>query len=155
MTGDKTSQSQDECISMQFCTSQKISWMFITERLPYFGSLWESCVNLRANVSCQESSWPSKNTWPYQLAQVEAPCLNSCPLTGNDDGYDALTPGHFEFQIYRSSTRGFVSSCYTPMAGAYIGMQRWPVDYLAYLRRYAKWHNPSPNISVGDIVVLK
>ena len=33
-------------------------------------------------------------------------------------------------------------------------MSRYSVDYLASLRRYARWHKPSPNLSVGDVVVL-
>ena len=32
--------------------------------------------------------------------------------------------------------------------------QRWSVDYLSSLRNYAKWHQASPNLSIGDIVVV-
>ena len=32
--------------------------------------------------------------------------------------------------------------------------QRWSTDYLTSLRRYAKWHRPARNLSVGDVVVL-
>ena len=32
--------------------------------------------------------------------------------------------------------------------------QRWSQEYLASLRRYAKWHKRVKNISVGDIVVM-
>ena len=32
--------------------------------------------------------------------------------------------------------------------------QRWVTDYLASLRKDAKWHKPIRNLSVGDIIVL-
>ena len=32
--------------------------------------------------------------------------------------------------------------------------QRWSADYLGSLRKYAKWHQTSPNLSVGDIIMV-
>ena len=83
----------------QFCTSQRIEWKLIPERSPYFGGLWESCVrnlkyHLKRVVSQVKLTFEKYST---VLAQVEA-CLNSHPLVAlscDDDGLEALTPGHF------------------------------------------------------------
>ena len=83
----------------QFCTSQRIDWKFIPERSPHFGGLWESCVksmkyHLKRVTSEVKLTFEEYTT---VLAQVEA-CLNSRPLIAlscDDDGLEALTPGHF------------------------------------------------------------
>lgn len=99
------------------------------------------------------------------LAQVEA-CLNSRPLmalTGKDDGCDALTPGHFligrPFEALPDSAFSYCPVtllCRWHLCQNFLRhfWQRWSMDYLTHLRRYAKWHKPSPNISVGDVIVL-
>ena len=33
--------------------------------------------------------------------------------------------------------------------------QRWHAEYLVNLRQLNKWYNPSRNLSVGDIVILR
>ena len=33
--------------------------------------------------------------------------------------------------------------------------QRWSSEYLSTLNNFNKWHHPSRNITVGDIVILK
>ena len=33
--------------------------------------------------------------------------------------------------------------------------QRWSSEYLSSLRKFAKWHHPTRNASVGDVVVLQ
>ena len=83
----------------QFCTSQRIVWKFIPERSPHFGGLWESCVksmkgHLKRILSGIKLTFEEYAT---VLTQVEA-CLNSRPLIAlscDDDGCEALTPGHF------------------------------------------------------------
>ena len=82
-----------------FCSSQHIQWKFIPERAPHFGGLWEAAVksmkvHLRKIVGDVKLSFEELAT---VLTQVEA-CLNSRPLTplpDADDGFEALTPGHF------------------------------------------------------------
>ena len=33
--------------------------------------------------------------------------------------------------------------------------QRWSGEYLVALNRYNKWHHPTRNVAVGDVVVLR
>ena len=99
------------------------------------------------------------------LTQVED-CLNSRPLVAlllNDDGFNALTPGHFligrplealpdhSFSYRRIPLLRRWHLCQSLVRHFW---QRWSTDYLASLRKYAKWHKPSSTLAVGDIVVL-
>ena len=151
----------------QFCTSQKITWKFIPECSPHFGGLWESCVksmkyHLKRIVADVKLTFEEYTT---VLTQVEA-CLNSRPLvalTCDDDGFDALTPGHFligrplealpdpSFSYRRVSLLRRWNLCQNLVRQFW---QRWSTDYLSSLRKHAKWHKSSANLSVGDIVVL-
>ena len=101
------------------------------------------------------------------LAQVEA-CLNSRPLAPmwllDDDAIEVLTPGHFligqplcalpdpavsfrstsllrRWHLCQNVTRHF--------------WQRWSSEYLVTLNKFNKWHHPSRNLTVGDVVVLR
>ena len=100
------------------------------------------------------------------LAQIEA-CLNSRPLVSmpcDDDGVQALTPGHFLI--------GRPIESLPDEAASYHAMSllrrwhlcqnlvrhfwtRWSNEYLATLRRFAKWNRPSRNLCEGDIVILQ
>ena len=100
------------------------------------------------------------------LTQIEA-CLNSRPLSPmpfDDDGDEALTPGHFLIGRPLSSLPD-PSFTYRPVSllrrwhlcqslVRHFG-KRWHAEYLTTLRKYAKWHSSSRNISVGDVVVLQ
>ena len=99
------------------------------------------------------------------LTQVEA-CLNSRPLVSlscDDDGLEALTPGHFlmgrppqalpdpAFSYHAVSLLRRWHLCQNLVRHFW---RRWSTDYLSSLRKYAKWRKPCRNLSVGDIVVL-
>jgi hypothetical protein len=100
------------------------------------------------------------------LTQIEA-CLNSRPLVSlppDDDGVDALTPGHFLIgrpltalpdpaMTYRSIS--VLIRWHLCQALVQHLWQRWSVEYLNSLQRVSKWRNPSRNLHVGDIVVLR
>ena len=83
----------------EFCAAQRIQWRFVPEHAPHFGGLWEAAVrsmktHLRRIVSGVKLTFEELTT---VLTQVEA-CLNSRPLVAlpsDDDGVEALTPGHF------------------------------------------------------------
>ena len=100
------------------------------------------------------------------LTQIEA-VLNSRPLAPmpcDDDGIEALTPGHFlvgkplealpdpsdsyrpvsllrRWHLCQSLVRHF--------------WKRWSTEYLHTLRHYKKWHSINKNLQVGDILVLQ
>ncbi len=153
----------------QFCISNGIKWTFSPERAPHFGGLWESSVKsmkslLKRVVGENKLTFEEMST---VLCQVES-CLNSRPLvplnSPNDDGIEALTPGHFligkplealpdqtdvpikqtfsrKWNLCQSLSREFWS--------------RWSKEYLLSLNRQTRWFRSSRNFMVGDIVLLK
>ena len=100
------------------------------------------------------------------LTQIES-CLNSrplVPLPNDDDGIEALTPGHFligrpleSLPDPAFSYRNFslLSRWHLCQALVRHFWRRWSMEYLSSLRRYTKWHHPSRNVQVGDVVILQ
>jgi len=100
------------------------------------------------------------------LAQIEA-CLNSRPLTllpSDDEFIKVLTPGHFLVGkpleaipdpaiTYRSLS--LLRRWHLCQALVRHFWQRWSTEYVSTLRRFSKWHQPSRNIQVDDVVVLQ
>ena len=153
----------------KFCNSINVEWRFIPEKAPYFSGLWESTVkttkiHLARVVGSVKLTFEEFSTI---LAQVEA-CLNSRPLTpvsvADDDGIEVLTPGHFSVGkpltavpdpsfSYRSVSllrRWHV--CQNLVRHFW---QRWCKEYLSAINKYNKWHSPTRNIAIGDIVLLQ
>ena len=152
----------------KFCSTQSIEWRFIPEHAPHFGGLWEAAVksmktHLKRIVSNVKLTFEEFATI---LSQIEA-CLNSrplVPLSCDDDGVDALTPGHFltgrplkslpdpAFSYRSVSLLRRWHLCQNLVRHFW---QRWSSEYLSSLRKFTKWHHPSRNASVGDIVILQ
>ena len=152
----------------EFCSMHNIQWKFIPEHAPHFGGLWESAVksmksHLKRVVGNTKLTFEELSTL---LAQVEA-CLNSRPLTplsSSEDGIEVLTPGHFligrplealpdpavSYRSMSQLTRWHLVQCLTRHF-----WQRWSDEYLVTIRRAVKWHYPTRNIEIGDIVMLK
>ena len=151
-----------------FCSSQNIEWKFIPERAPHFGGLWEAAIkslktHLRRIVSNVKLTFEELMT---VLVQIEA-CLNSrplVPLSCDDDGMEPLTPGHFligrpleslpdpSFSYRSVSLLRRWHLCQNLVRHFW---QRWSTEYLSSLRKFAKWHHPSRNVAVGDVVILQ
>ena len=151
-----------------FCSSQNISWKFIPERAPNFGGLWEAAVksmkmHLKRVISDVKLTFEEFTTI---ITQVEA-CLNSRPLipmSCDDDGIEALTPGHFligkplealpdpAFSYRSVSLLRRWHLCQSLVRHFW---KRWSTEYLSTLRRYTKWHRQTRNLQVGDIVLLQ
>ena len=100
------------------------------------------------------------------LTQIEA-CMNSRPLVAlpcDGDGIDVLTPGHFligrpieslpdpSFSYRPVSLLRRWDLCHNLIRQFW---ERWHQEYLTSLRAYTKWHKPSRNIQVNDIVILQ
>ena len=162
----KTQRSQD-AIS-EFCSTQNIQWKFIPEHTPHFGGLWEAAVksrktHLRRVIGSVKLTFEEFTT---VLAQVES-CLNSRPLVSlplDDDGTGALTPGHFligrpleALPDPSFSYRSLILFCHWHLCQALVHhfWQHWSSEYITSLKSYTKWHYPSRNICVGDIVILQ
>ena len=152
-----------------FCSTCNIQWKFIPERAPHFGGIWESAVkgvktHLKRIVSPVKLTFEEFST---VLSQIEA-CLNSRPLTPmnspDDDGVTVLTPGHFligkplvalpNSQLsYRSMS--LLKRWHLCQQLVRHFWERWHNEYLCTLNKYNKWHFPSRNIAVGDVVILQ
>ena len=100
------------------------------------------------------------------LTQIEA-VLNSrplVPLPSDDDGIEALTPGHFligrplESIPDPSSSYGSLSILrrwHLVQALVRHFWKRWSREYLVTLRKRNKWHSRHRNVCIGDIVVVE
>ena len=145
-----------------FCSSQGIVWNFIPERAPHFGGLWEAAVksvkkHLKRVLADAKLTFEELMT---VLTQVEA-CLNSrplVPLPSDDDGIEALTPGHFLIGrpleslpdpsfSYRSLS--LLRRWHLCQALVRHFWKRWSSEYLMSLRRLSKWRHPTRNLCGG------
>ena len=160
-------QKVSETIS-EFCSCQNIDWVFIPERAPHFGGLWEAAVkSFKTHLSkVADNVKLSFEELTTVLVQIEA-CLNSRPLGAlpcGDNGVDALTPGHFligrplealpdpSFSYQKFSLLRRWHLCQALVRHFW---KRWSSEYLTTLQKFAKWRRPTKNISVGDVVTLR
>ena len=133
------------------------------ERAPHFGGLWKAAVksakkHLKRVVGSQRLD--------YATAQIES-CLNSRPLLAttshSPDGVQVLTPAHFligrdlcaypELPIKSETTLHRRWNLYQAVTSHF--WKRWSMEYLQQLQRLQKWQQPTPNLQVGDIVVIR
>ena len=163
------SRQDTQRVVADFCARLGIEWRFIPEHAPHFGGLWEAAVKSTKIHLCRivgevRLTFEELST---VLAQIEA-CLNSRPLvplnTPDEDGIEALTPGHFligrplcalpdpsssyrqlsllkRWDLCQNLSRHF--------------WKRWSAEYLTTLNKFSKWKNPTKNLKVGDVVILK
>jgi hypothetical protein len=162
------SEKAEEAVG-NFCSTQGIKWHFIPEKAPHFGGLWEAAVksfkaHLRRVLGNHKLEFEEMST---VLTQIEA-CLNSRPLGmiphDDDDGIEALTPGHFLIGRPIQAIPNHPRSCqpqnvlrrwYLCESLVRHFWERWRNEYLVTLRKYSKWKRPRENILVGDVVVVK
>ena len=153
----------------EFCSARNIEWRFIPEKAPNFGGLWEAAVK-SAKTHLKRIMGTVKFTYEEfatVLAQVEA-CLNSRPLvptnSPDEDGIDVLTPGHFLIgkplcalpdPSYSFNSTSLLRRWHLCQNVIRHFWQRWSGEYLTALNKFNKWHYPSRNLTVGDIVILK
>lgn len=152
----------------EFCAMQNIVWKFIPERTPHFGGLWEAAVksmktHLKRTIGDTKLTFEEFATI---LTQIEA-CLNSRPLTPlpcDDDTVEPLTPGHFligrPLQALPDSAESYRSMsllrrwhlCQLLIRHFW---KRWSSEYIDILSRFNKWHFPTRNLQIDDIVVIQ
>ena len=151
-----------------FCSSQGIQWTHIPEHAPHFGGLWKSAVkstktHLKRILGNVKLTFEEFST---TLSQIEA-CLNSqslIPIPSDEDGIEALTPGHFlvgrpleAFPDPPSSFRSLSTLRRWNLCQALTRhfWKRWSSEYFVTLRKFTKWHSSSRNVKIGDVVLIK
>ena len=123
-------------------------------------------IHLRRVVSTHKLTFEEFTT---VLMQIES-CLNSRPLVPlqcDEDGIEALTPSHFligkppeaipdpAFSYHTLSLVRRWHLCQAFVRHFWQRWQRWSTEYISSLRHYTKWHHPTRNVQVGDIVILQ
>ena len=102
------------------------------------------------------------------VAQIEA-CLNSrplVPLTSDEEGLEALTPGHFLIgralealpeSNFSLNSRDLLLLRRWELCQAVVRhfWKRWSTEYVISLNRLTKWIKPSRILSPGDLVLLQ
>ncbi|XP_046393727.1 uncharacterized protein LOC124161449 [Ischnura elegans] len=152
----------------KFLIEDNIKWHFIPPRSPHFGGLWEAGVksvkfHLRRILGEAHLTYEEMYTC---LTLIEA-CLNSrplCPLSCDPNDLNPLTPSHFligtaltaaadsdlrEVPLNRLSRWQYVQQLHQHFWG------RWSKEYLTGLQQRTLWIKKKPNLSPGDLVMLK
>ena len=155
-------------IISEFCAMQNIVWKFIPERTPHFGGLWEAAVksmktHLKRVIGETKLTFEEFTT---VLTQIEA-CLNSRPLAQlpcDGDTVEPLTPGHFligrPLEALPDSSASYRSISLLKRWHLCQNLtrhfwKRWTAEYINIVRRFVKWHHPSRNLQVGDVVIVR
>ena len=163
------SETTDNDIQHYLLSHHGITWHNSPPAAPHFGGLWESAVR-SAKKHLTRVLGSTRHTFEQLTTiacQVEA-CLNSRPLlpttSHNQDGLATLSAGHF---LLYSSPAAYPEDPRIPerpdllknwnhcQAAVQHFWQRWSKEYLQQLQSRRKWRNKSPNLQVGDIVLLK
>ena len=152
-----------------FLSSQMIEWKFIPQRAPHFEGLWEAAVksmkrHLRKVTGEVKLTFEELTT---VVAQIEA-CLNSrplIPLASDEEGLEALTPGHFligralealpESNFSLNSRDLLLRHWELCQAVVRHFWKRWSTEYVTSLNRLTKWIKPSRSLCPGDLVLLQ
>ena len=152
----------------EFCAMQSITWKFIPERAPHFGGLWEAAVksmkaHLKRVIGETKLTFEEFTTI---LTQVEA-CLNSrplAPLPCSGDTIEPLTPGHFligrPLQALPDSPESYRAISLLKRWHLCQSMirhfwKKWSSEYIDIIRRFNKWHFPSRDFKIDDIVLCR
>ncbi|XP_065365684.1 uncharacterized protein LOC135958720 [Calliphora vicina] len=147
---------------------QGVSWRFIPAGAPHMGGLWEAGVksfklHFRKQAQAFKYTFEELSTI---LARIEA-CLNSrplCPMTDNTQEPVALTPGHFLIGSpllappeppTLESPISLVNRFRKMKAITQQFCERWRKEYLVSLHKRYKWKNPTRDIQVNDLVVIR
>ena len=151
-----------------YLLSQRIQWSCIPERSPHFGGLWEAAVKA-AKFHLKRISGPIKfslSELNTVMCQIEA-ILNSRPLTTINchasHGIQSLTLAHFligrpltaypETIIDTSPT--LLKRWTMCQALTHHFWERWSHEYMHQLQKLSKWHSPTNNLKVNDVVIIR
>lgn len=154
---------------LEYLSKDGINWSFIPPRSPHFGGLWEAGVRqakyyLHRIVGNASLTFEELST---VFTQIEA-CMNSrplSPLSNDPQDLSPLTPGHFlvgESLVALPEADVRDINCNRLDRYQYLKQivqtfwDRWYKECLSDLNKRSKWKYPnSPNLKVGDLVVLR
>ncbi|CAI6359149.1 unnamed protein product [Macrosiphum euphorbiae] len=159
----RDARAQDRLSSHLACT-----WHFNPPAAPHFGGLWEAGIksvksHLKHVIGQQVLTYEEFLTLTTRIEGI----LNSRPVTPiSSDPHDlnALTPGHFligqpihampepdttHVQINRLNRWQLIRQCHQSF------WKRWSREYLSTLQSRPKWFKSSPNLSIGDMVIVE
>ncbi|XP_065224344.1 uncharacterized protein LOC135848372 [Planococcus citri] len=145
-----------------------LEWKFISPRTPHQGGVWEAAVKAGKKhlLAATKGAVQTEEEFRTVLTAVEA-ILNSRPLYASCNStdveeIDVLTPSHF--LIGSSLLEKDDPSPFDITLGERLTLQRQIIEsfwhnlkssYLAKLQTRSKWKKAEPNLSIGDIVILK
>jgi hypothetical protein len=149
-------------------SQQGIAWHFNPAGAPHFGGLWEAGVkSIKHHLTrVMGSSRPTYEEFSTLLTQIEG-ILNSRPLVpASSDPSDlgVLTPAHF---LIGAPITALPEPNYLDMKENYLKRwqvlqqqqqrfwKRWSSEFITRLQQRPKWWYPSPELSVGHLVLIK
>ena len=150
-----------------FSSTKGIDWSFIPPYTPHFGGLWESGIKSTKQLLTKTCNTALLNFEEFctLLTQIEA-CLNSRPLTelsSDPSDLNAITPAHFLIggQINQFPEPSQPTKV-TSLSERWSLIQRlrkhfwdrWNTEYLHQLQPRSKWWKSTPNLKVGDLVIV-
>jgi len=159
----RDAKAQDRLSTHLNCT-----WHFNPPAAPHFGGIWEAGIksvkfHLKHVIGQQVLTYEEFYTLTTRIEGI----LNSRPITpSSSDPHDlsALTPGHFligqpihavpepdttEVKINRLNRWQLIRQCHQSY------WKRWSREYLSTLQGRQKWFKASPNLAIGDMVIVE
>ncbi|XP_070075756.1 uncharacterized protein [Drosophila takahashii] len=143
-----------------------IQWLLIPPRAPHWGGKWESavrCVKLHLRRITGNSTLTFEQMRTL-LAQISA-VINSRPLCHTPDTEtNYLSPAHFligrplttvpdpDLSHIPVGRLGYWQSIQSMLQGFW---KKWHQEYLTTLQQRPKWTTSTPNISTGNVVLVK
>ncbi|XP_060871376.1 uncharacterized protein LOC132945621 [Metopolophium dirhodum] len=144
------------------------AWHFNPPAAPHFGGIWEAGIkstkyHFKHAIGQQVLTYEEFLTLTTRIEGI----LNSRPITPtSSDPHDlsALTPGHFligqplqalpepdltDVQINRLNRWQLIRQCHQSY------WKRWSREYLSTLQGRHKWFKSSPNLTIGDMVIVE
>lgn len=148
--------------------SMNIQWKFIPPHSPHHRGVWESAVKAGKKhlLAASQGTVLAEEQFKTTLTTIEA-IMNSRPLywhrgLTNPDIINVITPGHFlvgsdllkssapdENDITLAERLHFQKQIINSFWSA------WSKNYLSLLQSRTKWKSSSPNLRIGDVVIIK
>jgi hypothetical protein len=160
-------QNFDETQLQQKLAPQQITWHFNPPSGPHLGGLWESAVKsaktlLTRIIGERVLTFEELTT---VFTKVEA-IINSrplCPLSSDPNNFDVLTPAHFligrpllcvpEHNVEQAPVSRLSRWQLLQQITQHL-WKRWHSEYLHTLQQRHKWLTPTPNLQLGELVLL-